>query len=83
MQSLTGSLQGENRVFPVKFFHAGKNMFSLPGIPAMKTGFPCEKNFTGKTLFSLQGWVCSVVKFGGTFDKFYAPSSPEVGQKPT
>ena len=22
--------------------------------------FPCEKNYTGKTLFSLQGWVCSV-----------------------
>jgi hypothetical protein len=30
--------------------------------PVMKTGFPCEKNYTGKTLFSLQGWVCSAVK---------------------
>jgi hypothetical protein len=25
--------------------------------------FPCEKNYTGKTLFSLQGWVCSVLFF--------------------
>jgi hypothetical protein len=24
--------------------------------------FSFEKNFTGKTLFSLQGWVCSVVQ---------------------
>ena len=24
----------------------------------VKQFFPCEKNFTGKTLFSLQGWVC-------------------------
>jgi hypothetical protein len=23
--------------------------------------FPCEKNYTGKTLFSLQEWVCSVL----------------------
>ena len=26
LQSLTGSLQGENRVFPVKFSHIGKNL---------------------------------------------------------
>ena len=25
--------------------------------------FPCEKNFTGKTLFSLQGWVCSELSY--------------------
>jgi hypothetical protein len=25
-----------------------------------KQVFTCEKNFTGKTLFLLQGWVCSV-----------------------
>jgi hypothetical protein len=30
------------------------------GIPVLKTGFPWEKKFTGKTLFSFQGWVCSV-----------------------
>ena len=28
----------------------------------LKQAFPCEKNFTGKTLFSLRGWVCSVAK---------------------
>jgi hypothetical protein len=39
LQSLTGSLQGESRVFPVKFSHTGKNLFSLHGTPAMKTGF--------------------------------------------
>ena len=39
LQSLTGSLQGENRVFPVKFFHTVKNLFSLHGTPAMKIGF--------------------------------------------
>ena len=38
MQSLTGSLQGENRVFPVNLTHTGKNLFSLHVIPAMKTG---------------------------------------------
>ena len=29
-------------------------------VPAMRTEqvFPCEKNFTGKTLFSSQGWQC-------------------------
>jgi hypothetical protein len=32
-------IQGENRVFPVKFSHTGKNLFSLHGIPAMKTSF--------------------------------------------
>ena len=25
-----------------------------------KQVFPCEKKYTGKSLFSLQGWVCSV-----------------------
>ena len=39
LQSLTGSLQGENKVFPVNFSHTGKNLLSLHGTPAMKTGF--------------------------------------------
>ena len=34
------------------FFYYREPLFSLQG-------FPCEKNFTGKTLFSLQGRVCS------------------------
>ena len=39
LQSLTGSVQGQNRDFPVYFFPTGKNLFSLAGIPVMKTGF--------------------------------------------
>ena len=38
-----------------------KNLFSLQGSQLMKTGFSCWKNYTGKTLFLLQGWVCSVL----------------------
>ena len=32
-------LRGQNRVFPVYYFHTGKNLFLLAGIPVMKTGF--------------------------------------------
>ena len=39
LQSLTGLLQGENKVFPVKFPHTGRNLFSLHGTHAMKAGF--------------------------------------------
>ena len=39
MQSRTGPVQGQNRDFPVYFFPTGKNLFSLAGIPVMKTGF--------------------------------------------
>jgi hypothetical protein len=50
------------RVFLVKFFQEAKPIF-IKGIPAMKTGLPVMK--TGfslwEKLFSLQGWVCSVV----------------------
>ena len=38
LQSLTGPEQGQNRVFPVEYFHTGKILFSLAGIPVMKTG---------------------------------------------
>ena len=31
--------------------------------------FPCEKNYTGKTLFSLHGWVCSIII--GTSDTWW------------
>ena len=34
-------------------------------------GFPCEKYYTGKTLFSLQGWVCSVRWFYRVFLRMY------------
>ena len=62
LQSRTGPVQGQNRVFPAKFFSQEKNLFALQGTPFLVAGtlfslqgFPCEKNFTGKTLFSLQG----------------------------
>ena len=38
MQSRTGPVQGQNRDFPVYFSHTGKNLFTLAGIPVMKTG---------------------------------------------
>ena len=61
MQSCTGPVQGQNRVFPVKFSTQGKTfLFSLQGPLFSLQGFPCETNFTGKTLFLLQGRVCSV-----------------------
>ena len=31
LQSLTGPVQGQNRVFPVQYFHTGKNLFSIQG----------------------------------------------------
>ena len=61
LQSRTGPVQGQNRVFPVKFFSQGKTCFHYRGTLFslfslfLLQGFPSEKNFTGKTLFSLQG----------------------------
>ena len=40
LQSRTWPVQGQNRVFPMHFSHTGKNLFTLAGIPVMKTGFP-------------------------------------------
>ena len=39
LQSRTGPVQGQNRVFPVYFSHTGKNLFSLQGSQVIKTGF--------------------------------------------
>ena len=39
LQSRTGPVHGQNRVFPVYFSHTGKNLFSLQGSQVMKTGF--------------------------------------------
>ena len=47
LQSRTGLVKGQNRDFPVKFSHTGKNLFSLQG-------FPCEKNPVFITGMSLQ-----------------------------
>ena len=40
LQSCTGLVQGQNRVFPVKFSHTGKNLFSLQGTPVLIAGSP-------------------------------------------
>ena len=55
LQSLTESLQGENRVFPVKFSHTGKNLFSLHGTPAMKTGFSLWEKLHRENLVFITG----------------------------
>ena len=54
----TGPEQG----FPCEVFHTGKNLFSskgtpvlIAGTPVFITGISLWENFTGKTLFSLQG----------------------------
>ena len=54
----TGAEQG----FPCEVFHTGKNLLSLQGTPVLiagtpvfTTGISLWENFTGKTLFSLQG----------------------------
>ena len=53
----TGLEQG----FPcVVFPHRAKPVF-ISWDPCNEIFFPCEKNYTGKTLFSLQGWVYSVL----------------------
>ena len=39
LQSRTGPVQGQYRVFPVYFSHTGKNLFSLQGSQLVKTGF--------------------------------------------
>ena len=64
LQSLTWSLQGENRVFPVKFSHTGKNLFSLHGTPAMNENrlFPVRKTSQGKPCFHYRdGFAVSYV----------------------
>ena len=69
MQSCTGSVQGQNRVFPVKFstqgktcFHYRELLFSLQGPLFSLQGFPCEKTSQGKPCFHHREWVCSVIK---------------------
>ena len=39
LQSRTGPVQGQNRVFPVYHFHTGRNLCSIQGYQVMKTGF--------------------------------------------
>ena len=50
LQSRTGLLQGQNRDFPVKFSHTGKNLFSLQGTSFLRD-FPVRKTSQGKPCF--------------------------------
>jgi hypothetical protein len=66
LQSCTGPVQGQNRVFPVKFstqgktcFHFREPLFSLQGPLFSLQGFPCEKTSQGKPCFHYREWVCS------------------------
>ena len=70
LQSCTGPVQGQNRVFPVKFstqgktcFHYREPLFSLQGPLFSLQGFPCEKTSQGKPCFHYREWVCSVSKW--------------------
>ena len=67
LQSCTGSVQGQNRVFPVKFSTQGKTCFhyrepllSSQGPLFSLQGFPCEKTSRGKPCFHYSELVCSV-----------------------
>ena len=78
LQSCTGPVQGQNRVFPAKFSTQGKTcfhyrgpLFSLQGPLFSLQGFPCEKNSQGKPCFYYKEWVCSVVKI--LLEKFFHP----------
>ena len=66
LQSRTGPVQGQNRVFPEKFstqgktcFHYREPLFSLQGPLFSLQGFPCEKTSQGKPCFHYREWVCS------------------------
>ena len=69
LQSRTGPVQGKNRVFPVYFSHTGKTCFHYRVPRWWQQVFPCWEKYTGKPLFSLQGWVCSVGKNKGAMEK--------------
>ena len=67
LQSRTGPVQGQNRVFPVKFFSQGKPcfhyrepVFSLQGPCFHYRDFPVRKTSQGKPCFHYREWVCSV-----------------------
>ena len=68
LQSFTGPVQGQNRVFPVKFstqgktcFHYREPLFLLQGPLFSLQGFPCEKTSQGIPCFHYRKWVCSEV----------------------
>ena len=66
LQSCTGPVQGQNRVFPAKFSTQGKTcfyyrepLFLLQGPLFSLQGFPCEKTSQGNPCFHCREWVCS------------------------
>ena len=65
LQSLTGSVQGQNRDFPVYFFPTGKNLFSLQGSQLMETGFSLwEKVHRENPVFITgMGLQCTIICF--------------------
>ena len=63
LQSHTGTVQGQNRVFPVYFSHTGKNLFSLQGSQVKETGFSLLGKVHRENPVLLQGWVCSASQF--------------------
>ena len=69
LQSCTGPVQGQNRVFPVKFstqgktcFHYREPLFSLQGPLFSLQGFPCEKTSQGEPCFHYREWVCTLIE---------------------
>ena len=73
LQSRTGPVQGQNRVFPVKFstqgktcFHYREPLFSLQGPLFSLQGFPCEKTSQGNPCFDSREWVCSAAPGSST-----------------
>ena len=82
LQSRTGPVQGQNRVFPVKFFSQGKTcfhyrgtLFSLQGPCFHYRDFPVRKTSQGKPCFHYREWVCSVDYRATPPLKFFGPSA--------
>ena len=55
LQSLTGPVQGQNRVFPEYFSHTEKNLFSLQGSQVMETGFSLWEKVQRENPVSIEG----------------------------
>ena len=82
LQSCTGPVQGQNRVFPVKFstqgktcFHYREPLFPLQGPLFSLQEFPCEKTSQGKPCFHYREWVCSVVS---VYKKQYIKNTSQI-----
>ena len=67
LQSRTGPVQGQNRVFPVYFSHTGRNMFSLQGSQVIKAGFSLlgKVHRENPVFIKGMGLQCIWIKNGG------------------